>query len=658
MKATIRLFRALPIKEGLKHTIKASEEECSAWAQKTIKHGFIFAPEIVANYTNCDELIDLVTKTVGLSPEQMNSSFHKSWAKVRDTDIEQLVVEQIAHYLTTYGKEHPERYFAEKGILWGVDNLPDKVESLPDFESDKVGDSDYVYIPAEMLTIPNVKLDTIRLVVIKGYTENELRQKLLTLLGTGIALAEDTVQDAVEVAMFVGLTDFEGVKNKEVRVILYDLSGLLPENPTEFLRFAIFKATSTTLLIKNPVLITSIKASNNLNIVKVFNDYGDRYGFERLAEIFYRFKPLFLAFRTNNSMKVIVNKIRRLAVEYHKPLPKDYLNLVTAKINRGERIWASELGIELGKVNTFRKIRLAYALKFRTKSIPSIVYRVRNGKGFATEFSFNNPLKAEEVLKRVLRSITQDVRKNVKGKKIYIPAHVDYSLPSTEKQFIGNIPSGTCVSIPDNMVVGIHWKDVQGRIDLDLSLISVTAGKIGWDSSYRTRNKDILFSGDMTDARDGASELFYVKKQPKNVFIMLVNYYNFNPSVEVPFKILVAEEKVGKLERNHMVDPSNVLAITDSVVTKKQKVLGIVTTAEDGNKFYFTEADIGSSITSSNTEHVQHSRNYLLGFNENSISLRDVLIMAGAEVVSEKDDADIDLSPESLEKDTILRLLI
>ncbi len=655
MEATIRLFRALPIKDGLK-ALTASGEKRSAWAQKTIKHGFIFAPEIVANYPNCDELIALVTKTVGLSAEQMNSSFHKSWAKIRDTDIEQLVVEQIAHYVTTYGKGNPEAYLAEKGVQWAVDDLSDKVTSLSDLEHDRVGDSDYVYIPTEALNIPDIELDKIRLVIIKGYTKEELRQKLLTLLGTGIALGEETVQAAVEVAMFVGLTDFEDVKNKEVRVVLYDLSGLFPKVPVEFLRFVIFKATSTTLLIKSPTLITAIKASNNLNIVKVFTDYENMYGFERLAEIFYRFKPLFLAFRTNNSMKVIVNKIRRLAVKNHRPLPEDFLNLVTAKINRGEKILASELGIELEKVNIFRKIRLAYALKFRTKNISSIVYRVRNGKGFATGFSFSNQLKAEEVLKRVLKSITQDIRKNVKGKKIYIPEYVNYSIPATEKQFVGNFPSGTCISIPDNMVVGVHWTDVHGRVDLDLSLISAIAGKIGWDAGYRTKDKDILFSGDIVDARNGASELFYIKKQPKNAFIMLVNYYNFSPN-EVPFKILVAEEKLGRLERNHMVNPNNVLAITDSVMTKRQKVLGIVTTSADGNKFYFTEADIGSSITSSNTPHVQHSRDYLLGFNENSISLRDVLVMAGAEIVSEKDKADIDLSPESLEKDTILSLL-
>ncbi len=649
MEATIRLFRALPIDTK-------ERKVDTKLMELTIRHGFVFAPEVVANYPNCVELIDLVTKTVGLSAEQMNSSFHKSWAKVRDTDIEQLVVEQITHYLTTYGKGHSASYLAEKGMQWGVDDLSDKVESLSDFESDRVGDSDYVYIPAEALNIPDIELDKIRLVVIKGYTKNELRQKLLTLLGSGVALGEDTVQAAVEVAMFVGITDFEGVKNKEVRVVLYDLSGSFPENPTEFLRFAIFKATSTTLLIKSPALISSIRASNNLNIVKVFNDYGNTHGFERLAEIFYRFRPLFLAFRTNNSMKVIVNKIRRLAVGNHKPLPEDFLNLVTAKINRGEKILITTLRSELKKVNTFRKIRLAYALRFRTKNISSIVYRVRNGKGFATGFSFNNQLKAEEILGIVLDAITKDIRRNVKGKKIYIPEHVKYSLPSTEKQFIGNIPSGTYISLPDDMVVGIHWEDVHGRVDLDLSLISAGAGKIGWDRSYRTRDKDILFSGDITDARNGASELFYVKKQPTNAFIMLVNYYNFSPN-EVPFKILVAQEKLERLERNHMVNPNNILAITDSVMTKRQKVLGIVTTERDGTRFYFTEADIGSSITSSDTAHVQHSRNYLLGFNENSILLRDVLVMAGAEIVSEKDTADIDLSPESLEKDTILSLL-
>lgn len=652
MESTIKLFKALPIKTKERKTD-------SKLLETTIKYGFVFAPEVVANYSNYDELIRLVKKTVGLTAEQINSSFHKSWIKIKEVDIEQLVVEQIAHYLTTYGKEQPELYLAQKELQWGVDGLADKVADLGDMEMDRVQDADYIYIPSEALDIPDIKLGAIRLVVIKGYTKEELRDKLIKLLESGIALGEDTIQAVVEVAMFVELDNFERVNNKEVKAVLYDLSGLFPENPVEFLRIVTFKATSKTLLIKSPDVIQAIKESNNLNVVKIFNDYEKKYGLERLAEIFYRFKPIFLAFRTNERMKVVVNKIRRLAVRNHKPLPEDFLNTITAKMRSGEEITPNKLQSELNRVNVFRKIRLAYALKFRTKDVASILYKIRNGKGYATGFTFSNKEEAKEVLGVVLDSIAQSVSNNVKGKKIYIPEFISYSLPATEKQFTGNFPSGTCVVIPNDMIAGIYWDNVKhNSIDLDLSITSPDTGKIGWDGNYRTEERTILFSGDMTDASNGASELFYMKRQIKNSFIVFVNYYNFDSEIEVPFKILVAKEVARDFGQNYMVNPNNIVAITESRISQKQKILGLIIVTSSGSKFYFAETNIGRSITSRNSEFAKHSRRYLLDFYENTICLKEMLIKAGAEIVGEQDEADVDLSPEKIEKDTIINLLV
>jgi putative nucleotidyltransferase with HDIG domain len=57
---------------------------------------------------------------------------------------------------------------------------------------------------------------------------------------------------------------------------------------------------------------------------------------------------------------------------------------------------------------------------------------------------------------------------------------------------------------------------------------------------------------------------------------------------------------------------------------------------------------------------VEHSRNYLFSYFENTIKLREVLKLAGIVLLEEGNVLevnDIDLSPEALEKDTILNLL-
>ena len=293
----------------------------------------------------------------------------------------------------------------------------------------------------------------------------------------------------------------------------------------------------------------------------------------------------------------------------------------------------------------------------------SILYRLRNGKAFATEaveYDAKQKAEAKRVLNIVLDSIISDVKKNVKGKKIYIPEHITYSLPTTEKQFTGYFPSGTYVSIPKDMVFGINWENVKKhRIDLDLSLILPNGRKIGWDASYRTDKRDIMFSGDMTDARkpNGATELFYVKKQAKKACIMFVNYYNFDEEIEVPFKIIVAKEKVEDFKKNYMVNPNNLMAVANSKISNRQKILGLLVTTTNECRFYFTETSIGASITSTGSEFADNSRKYLFNFYENTISLRDVLKKAGAKLVESKDKADVDLSPEGLEKDSILNIL-
>ncbi|HEC64407.1 MAG TPA: hypothetical protein ENI23_03855 [bacterium] len=621
----IRLFKALEIKT------KRKKKVSKAILETSLRQGFVFSPEVIYNYSET-ELSDLIDVGLGLSPEQMNRSFHKSWGKVKDASILQLIMEQLIHYFTTYG-------FERMGIY----------------------DENSVYIPNEKLEIPKVDIDGIAITVIKGYTKNELKEKILDLLKSGIALHEDTMKDVIEVCFHVGIDqeNINDIKNKEVKVVLCDNLKIFPEDPVEFLRYLIYKSIGKTLLIKDPATIEGIKQSDLSEVNSLFKKYKSKYGLQRLAEIFYRFKPIFLSFKTTNTRSTI-NKIRKLANKYHKPMKEDYLNSITGLIKNNVILNISALERHLKRVNTFRKIRLAYALKYRTKDADSILYKIRNGKAFATDFRFEDKRTAVKVLSKVLDSIVTDLKKNVDKKKIYIPEYVKYALPTTEKQFTGFFPSGTCISIPKDMVFGIYWNNVnRHRIDLDLSLIDMGGGKFGWDSSYRSEDRAILFSGDMTDAQgeDGATELFYVRRQLKQEYIMLVNYYNFVEEVEVPFSIIVAKEQVGNLDKNYMINPNNVKSVAKSKIKEKQKILGLLVTTKDECRFYFSEIYIGMSITSSGKDYIEHGRKYMTQFYQNTISLNSLLEKAGADIMDDRNECDIDLSPESLEKDTIINLL-
>ena len=86
-------------------------------------------------------------------------------------------------------------------------------------------------------------------------------------------------------------------------------------------------------------------------------------------------------------------------------------------------------------------------------------------------------------------------------------------------------------------------------------------------------------------------------------------------------------------------------------------ILGMVETMLTKNRFYFVETSIGKDITSSGNDFINFAREYLRYFYRNMISLNMLLKEAGADLVENKEDCDIDLSPEALEKDTFIELL-
>jgi len=618
-KECLVLFKALPI------VIKTKANIIEEILKLTIKNGYIFAPEIYANYSGAElkKIIKIVEDELILSARQCNQAFHKSWGKIKDAPIVQLFFEQILHYITTYG-----------------------------FESLGIYDKESVYIPCEELNIPELETDKIPLLVIRGYTKEEIKNKVMILLQSGIALKQETINNIIEILRIVEIEESEIAKvlNREIKIMLYDHFQIIPKNAIEFLRYLIYKNTGKTLLIKSDDVINEIRESNIDSFV-YFNNYKNKYSLNGLAEIFYRFKPLFLAFKGKSSVNKIINKIRKLAVTYHRPIKKDYLNTVTSNM---DNVDIDKLKEELENVNIFRRIRLAYALKYRTIDSNSIMYRIRNGKSYATNFNFDNKDKAELILDEIYKTI---VNNDIKDKKIYLPENIEYTLPYTEKQFIGNIPAGTYVKTNADMLAGVYWENVKGnRIDLDLSMISLNE-KFGWDSQYRNNERSILFSGDMTDAQKGATEVYYIAKQEKNIFLLCLNYYNYCATIDVPFKIFVAQEKVNNMHKNYLVNPNNIICNIPCIINKRQSIIGLVVVDKNESKYYAINTDIGKSISSRDNDYMEHARQYLLNFYENAILLRDVLQKSGAKIVNNKDECDIDLSYENIEKDTIINLL-
>ena len=122
-------------------------------------------------------------------------------------------------------------------------------------------------------------------------------------------------------------------------------------------------------------MIEAIKASNYNPAVQF-----EKFGLEKLAEIFNRFKPLFLAYKSKCSKTI--NKISKLSKVHHKPLTTNPLNSVTNfLLSPKDEHW-------LDNATPFALFKALSACYARAQGQDTFIYRIRNGKSYVKKNKF------------------------------------------------------------------------------------------------------------------------------------------------------------------------------------------------------------------------------------------------------------------------------
>lgn len=580
---TLKLFNAVLAKESNKSPSVQEDgyiiESSAMWAYD----------RIVAYY-----------KKEQLSGNDLNKTFHKSWKKIKDSSRFELFVEQILHYISTYGS---------------------------DFQ-------DEIYIPNEVLNVPDVKL-TYK--VIKGYTKEELIEKCLSLLKSGIALKEETINDILSVLvdeLKYTFTGKEGIKNKEAIIKIADLYSVLPSDTMEFFRYIIYRATGQSLLIKSNDLISQIK-NTNFNPSPQFN----KFGLERLAQIFNRFKPLFLAFK--NQCPKTINKISKLSKTHHKPLVQNPLNFATSVVfTSKENHW-------LDNATPFALFKALSACYLRDNGQDSFVYRIRNGKSWTMENEMSGAANGKNF--KFISAYLKD-RFDLTGKKIYLPEDIKFALPTSEKMFVGNIPTGTRF-YGNKLAVGIYWEDNWGARDLDLSGLNI-GGKIGWNSMYNQNRGNLMYSGDITSAPNGAVEYLYANNGLDMPTLAKVNVYSGDD--DCGYKIVIG--KGDKISKNYMINPENLFAEIKCNSVQRQTILGIIIPKKERQCFVLLNFGAGHTRVSGNSALSDIATKALYQQWNKPFSFNKLIKLLGAELVETAKDSDYNFSLDQLEKDSFTKI--
>jgi hypothetical protein len=430
---------------------------------------------------------------------------------------------------------------------------------------------------------------------IKGITRLELQEKIQTLLYANAPIKE-LVPIKEIIKDFSIEYDFSKIANNEARIVLYDPACHSFSSGDDAVRYMVYIATGETTVIKNKKIQSAIAlATFNVDFF-IKNE-------NVLAEVFNRFKPLILAAKRthlqNNGafaklatlaktseINTVINRISRKSKTMHKPvyesLSKRFLSEAVKTISSGT---FESFSSNVKKLNVRDKFKLLNLIEYKTKGYSTDSFIIRNGTiHVEPNRAVIQPLDLAAIRQLILFSLIQDLS-FIKDKTILLDENVDYGLPISRKQTVGNLPFGTTVTINDGDISsGIYWHNDGGASDLDLSTVDLKGNRVGWGSLTGYNDKNIIFSGDVTWADNGAMEFMTSNSMTYGLFVNI-----FSGMSTAEFELVV-----GKTSEKQW--------ITDCVVREKSKLTGrgSIVGLVEGNKFKVFQGRLNDRIANFN----------------------------------------------------------
>lgn len=569
---------------------------------RAFKLGYIIHPDCC----NDDVLEWIETKQINF-----NSTFYKTWEDVTSKNRIDLLLDQLINYAITYGR----------GEMFSMN------------------DSDYSLVP-----------DIRKFKVITPVTIEEMAEKCLGVLKTGIALKQETVLALSEFLLVNKINfDVNEILNKEAQAYICCKSAKFPKDKFALLRCIMYFYTCSTMLIKDRETIFEITHSSRDFDFSLLSQEQ----MKQLSSIFYRFKPLFLAMKSSNTASFI-NRLRRMAKKNHQPMVAGFWETIINK-----PCWLDVLRIRLIEDNpsNFKLIQLIQAIRDNRKLFMNHdkkqyqMYIIRNGKSYIKETKDQPVISAQyewwDILEDVLYK-TLVSRLKEKACTVKFPSDFNLACPSSEKNFIGNIPFGSYYDMTEHNMFGIYWRGEWGTDDFDLSFVDFNGGKYGWNSSFYDRGRNIIYSGDMTRANPEAAEVMYIKKNCPDGIIKVSRYSGDQGS---KFIFAVAQNNVTYLPENYMMDPNTIKMQSEVISNMRETTIGFIL----NQRMYICNLQTGNSRVS-NT--VDNAYNEMLERKSSSfLDLKKLLLDAGfQERKRDTKDNPIELDLSNVNKDTLIKL--
>lgn len=618
VRPIIDLFKVCPTESFIGNL---SDDHKMGILKNALAKGYIIHPSCLNEYASA-----FITGV----DMQYNSTFYQTWNDVTNKSRLELFIDQIIHYFTMNMDTH---------------YVPNCEPSEPAWNTYKV---------------------------ITPCTMKELFGKCIHMLECGIALKSQTVKTItdfiIEYCGETGVTiDADRIANREALVILCDALGVLPNDGVKLFAHIIYKTTGLTMIVKNRETRRAIQRGREKseNLWKSLNENQKI----TLAGVFNRYKMLFLEFKGfNTKVTTVINQIGRLSKKHHKPMKRGFWETVLTT-----NVPLDEISKRACTTTNYKLIQVMQSIRERlimASGLGDNMYVIRNGKVFVKENDYNavdsRYFYWEDIYKICKQQLVLNLSK--KACNVRFPKKFDLMCPTSEKNFIGDIPMGTCCPLGKNTVFGIYWKESWGTRDFDLSYQDINGTRYGWNSYYAANDNSIVYSGDMTRAERGANECFYIKNNAKDG-IVYVNRYNGDENSK--FRLFFGHDAgfngfdKKDLTKPYMVD-RNKISIESEVVQGEgsEQMVGAIF----DNKMYFFELTCGYRRVANAIAMANYSKSKTKVWNTNAvldmlkkkaysaIPIKEILLEAGFTDVTTCKDVEPDIDLTVLSRDTLIDL--
>ena len=162
-----------------------------------------------------------------------------------------------------------------------------------------------------------------------------------------------------------------------------------------------------------------------------------------------------------------------------------------------------------------------------------------------------------------------------------------------------------------------------------------------------------LYSGDMTNATNGAVEYLHAHSKLEDEVILKINVYS--GSKDAGYKIVLG--KGSKLSRDYMMNPNKLFTEIKTECTQGQMILGLFMQHKNRKqKFVLLNFGAGNARISGDSVISTIARKALTEEWSNPLLFKDLVKILGGEIVNTPEEAEYDFSMDVLEKDSFIKI--